>query len=353
MLIVIRASSLRGGLSQFPVLCRQLVAGSCRLARSPERVSAVPAVQNHHSVKFPRIGVECVGGGCMAAILLGRSQWTPHHPNTHTHRRLLTVCAFPIGAAGFSYPPVPCWLFIFYAKRLWGDKFNSQFCQTCVFFPDLLFPLCSVGTMPRSVPSLDPSFAWAGAETQTFARLFCLESLTSVDGKREKKEKEKIILTIKEFGSPTDSPSQVGVNAAVGKGRKLRSGSSTHPSPLYLSHPPSVPRHSEKQLRPCQEHSWPPEHQRSGCRVWGLAPRAPTRRLPATLTQHLLCDRFPQGAWGNCSQSPPAPTVGLAPPKVFSGLWPQGAIKRVLMRWMNLELIIQSEVRKRKTNIVY
>ena len=92
MLIVIRASSLRGGLSQFPVLCRQLVAGSCRLARSPERVSAVPAVQNHHSVKFPRIGVECVGGGCMAALLLGRSQWTPHHPNTHTHTGGFSPC---------------------------------------------------------------------------------------------------------------------------------------------------------------------------------------------------------------------------------------------------------------------
>ena len=29
------------------------------------------------------------------------------------------------------------------------------------------------------------------------------------------------------------------------------------------------------------------------------------------------------------------------------------AFESVLMRWMNLELILQSEVRKRKTNIIY
>lgn len=97
----------------------------------------------------------------------------------------------PARAADFSSSLVPCWLFTFYTNELWGDKFNSQLCQTCIFFPDLLSPLCSVGTMPCSVPCLDPSFACAGAEAQAFARLFALNPWQVLMGKEKKRRGKK------------------------------------------------------------------------------------------------------------------------------------------------------------------
>lgn len=42
----------------------------------------------------------------MAALLLGRSQWTPHHPNTHTQEASHRVC-LPNRGGGLQLPPGP------------------------------------------------------------------------------------------------------------------------------------------------------------------------------------------------------------------------------------------------------
>lgn len=96
-MIVIRASPLRGGLSQFPVLQMQLVAGSCRLAFSPERVSAALTVENHHLVSFPRVGVECDQGGSGSA-LPQKKPTTPVQVASHS------VC-LPLPGPQASVPP--------------------------------------------------------------------------------------------------------------------------------------------------------------------------------------------------------------------------------------------------------
>lgn len=47
------------------------------------------------------------------------------------------------------------------------------------------------GTMPLSVPCLDPSFCLSWCRSPGLCQAFCLESLTSVDGKRKKKRRRR------------------------------------------------------------------------------------------------------------------------------------------------------------------
>ena len=73
--------------------------------------------------------------------------------------------------------------------------------------------------------------------------------------KKKKKEEGKKSSHKTEFSSLTDAQILEGVNAPVGKARNqkvllLYSHLSPFPSPT-----PQPPRHSEKQLRQCQEHS--------------------------------------------------------------------------------------------------
>lgn len=164
--MVIRASSRRGvGLKSQSCKCSWWL-GSCRLAFSSESLSCSCHLESSLGLVSQGRG-DGGGEGRRAGRRAGGG--SDHHKGSFAqHVSALSQ------AADFSYSLVPCWLFTFYPNGLRGDKFNSQFCQTCISSSDLLFPLCGAGTMPRSVPCLDSSFACAAADAQAFASLFAL-----------------------------------------------------------------------------------------------------------------------------------------------------------------------------------